>query len=150
MSSQKQRKPEERAKQPEPPPPPTPTFPRVYRDQIVSWYPGGDRTMEPRPAVVIRVNQETVDLGVIDDTNAYVMVKTGVRHVDDREASDSHREDAGGWEHNLLTNALYAVLPSLASWSSTGPDVRRDAARLVRRAAEPAEPPPPAATTTPA
>jgi hypothetical protein len=71
-------------------------MPKVQLGDIVFWFPGGNPTSEPSPAIVTRAGRDNLCLNIISPTSFNFLIRDGVRHCKDPRAPVDQKEE-GGW-----------------------------------------------------
>lgn len=81
---------------------------------VVHWYPGSDRNQEPHAAVVSRAGEAvTVCVNVIDPGTYNMLIRDGVRHIDDPRSRTDHGKEAGAWDWTPRDKRIEALLEAL-------------------------------------
>lgn len=65
----------------------------------VDWYPGGERTQQPLPALVTAVGPRTLTLHVLSRELRNFIIMDGVRHIDDQGAKKPELAELGAWDY---------------------------------------------------
>ena len=65
----------------------------------VMWYPDGDLDQTPHPAKIVGLGNTSVCLAIFEPDNHNLILRDGVKHVDDKTIRPNERIDQGLWEH---------------------------------------------------
>ena len=74
-------------------------MPPVEVGQIILWFPHGEASAEPWPAIVTRVGHANLCCGIFSPTSYNLMIRDGVRHVSDPQAKKAELLEQGGWDY---------------------------------------------------
>lgn len=72
--------------------------PEILKGDLVLWYPDGDKTQDPYPALVTRLGYDTLNLNIFDPNSYNMRIRDGVRWIDDPRAKSPELREAGGWD----------------------------------------------------
>lgn len=65
----------------------------------VLWYPDGDMNQIPHPAKVVSVGNTSVNLAIFEKDNCNMIVRDGVKHVNDKTLRPNELTEQGTWSH---------------------------------------------------
>lgn len=65
----------------------------------VLWYPGGDRNQQPAAAVVTAIGFDTLNLNLMMPQTYTMLIRDGVRHIDDKRAKTPELAENGAWDY---------------------------------------------------
>lgn len=88
----------------------------VHVGMPVWWRPNASRDYPPQPAIVMVVDDTTLDLRVYDRVYDKMMLVEGVKHVDNGFDTPMRKNEVGGWEHTPTTHALFKWDPEFATF----------------------------------
>lgn len=74
---------------------------------LVLWYPYGQRTNQPLPAIVTSVGLSGLLLNIFMQNSYNMACREGVRHIDDPELAKYDDKEAGAWDWSANTKELY-------------------------------------------
>lgn len=78
---------------------------------IVDWYPDGEMTVCPIPALVTKKGMGSqLNVNVLDPALRNFSIFEGCKHVHDPGAKDSERKDYGAWKHTTKTLMIRRLL----------------------------------------
>lgn len=87
---------------------------------VVLWYPGSDRLQQPSAAVVTRDGNggSTICLNVMDPSTTAMLIRDGVRHLDDNRSRTEFGREVGAWDYTARDKQLDELLASLLEASA--------------------------------
>ncbi len=82
---------------------------------VVLWYSGSNKSLDPIAAVVTRAESgtSTVNLSLIDENNTSLLIRDGVRHLDDPRSRTEHGRKNGAWDFTPRDRLLDQLLEQL-------------------------------------
>lgn len=100
-------------------------MPKVFKGQMVLWYPGGvqvdDRAL---PAVIVQANHRSLWLVVLDPNG--IRAVEGVRHMADPDVKDAERMDDGCWELTQYDRNIMGAINLLSAGALTAEGQKLD------------------------
>lgn len=82
---------------------------------VVHWFSGSKKDQAPIAAVVTRADlgSSTLNLSLFDQNNQTMLIRDGVRHVDDPRSRTDHARQIGGWDFTPRDKLLDLLLEQL-------------------------------------
>jgi len=86
-------------------------LPQAELGQMVLWYPQGDTSVEPLPAIVSAMSPTKLCLNIIRPNTYNFYIVDGVAHRDAREVKERRPwvTESGCWEHTQFTKKVLAL-----------------------------------------
>jgi hypothetical protein len=81
--------------------------------QTVLWFPEGDRSARPHPAVVTEIGQSAITCNVMGSDYRNFDVRGGVHHVDDPLSKKDAVREAGAWDFTPRDKMIDKLLADL-------------------------------------
>ncbi len=83
----------------------------LYIGKTVLWYPVGDTSTRPCPALVLSVGDESLNLAIIQEGLRNVAFKDGVRFVKDPKVNDADKMENGLWDYTQNEQPIVSIPP---------------------------------------
>lgn len=80
---------------------------------LVLWYPYGQKSNQPLPAIVTSVGLSGLLLNIFMQNSYNMACREGVRHIDDPELARYDDREAGAWDWSPQTKELYDLRQSM-------------------------------------
>ncbi len=114
--------------------------PEALLGDTVFWFPGGSVNEPPEVAVVAAVGHDALALSIFSPYVDRMVLKDGVRHVDDPRAKSVELREAGGWcqRDDYFTRPDVPTAKKAAAGSKMAKKALADLSRQDRKKAEPA------------
>lgn len=89
-------------------------MPKAEMGDIVIWYPDGANTNNAHIALVLQVNQATLNINIFQPDRYNMTPKDGVRHTSDPRAKAAEMKENGSWDFTPRTKRTEALLAAMA------------------------------------
>lgn len=84
---------------------------------LVYWHPHGLVEVPPHCGVVTKVYHQSICINLFDPSSYSMLIRDGVKHVNDPTMRDEERKEMGGWSEHPLAKRLRKVEEEAASLS---------------------------------
>lgn len=84
-------------------------MPEVEPGMFVYWYPGGEKSRIPHTAIVTALGFDSLCLSIVDQNSHNLLIRDGVRHMDDPRARATEMFENGGWDYTKLHKRFEAM-----------------------------------------
>lgn len=83
----------------------------LYIGKTVLWYPVGDKSSRPCPAIVLSVGDTSLNLAIIQEGIRNISFRDGVHWVGDPNVNESDKIENGLWDRTAKDQPSTTVPP---------------------------------------